>query len=106
MKDGYNAGAAGTGGSQLPDLPAEFSNEPYVRGIVGMARAQDPNSANSQFFIMFAPADSLNGQYTVVGQVESGMELVDNIKKGDDAQNGSVTDPDRMIKVRIASDNK
>jgi peptidylprolyl isomerase len=106
MKDGYNAGAAGTGGSELPDLPAEFSNEPYVRGIVGMARAQDPNSANSQFFIMFAPADSLNGQYTVVGQVESGMELVDNIKKGDDAQNGSVTDPDRMIKVRIASDNK
>jgi peptidylprolyl isomerase len=106
MNDGYNAGAAGTGGSQLPDLPAEFSNEPYVRGIVGMARAQDPNSANSQFFIMFAPADSLNGQYTVVGQVESGMELVDNIKKGDDAQNGSVTDPDRMIKVRIASDNK
>lgn len=106
MTDGYNAGAAGTGGSQLPDLPAEFSNEPYVRGIVGMARAQDPNSANSQFFIMFAPADSLNGQYTVVGQVESGMELVDNIKKGDDAQNGSVADPDRMIKVRIASDNK
>ncbi len=106
MNDGYNAGAAGTGGSQLPDLPAEFSNEPYVRGIVGMARAQDPNSANSQFFIMFAPADSLNGQYTVVGQVESGMELVDNIKKGDDAQNGSVADPDRMIKVRIASDNK
>jgi len=106
MKDGYNAGAAGTGGSELPDLPAEFSKEPYVRGIVGMARAQDPNSANSQFFIMFAPADSLNGQYTVVGQVESGMELVDNIKKGDDAQNGSVADPDRMIKVRIASDNK
>lgn len=106
MNDGYNADAAGTGGSQLPDLPAEFSNEPYVRGIVGMARAQDPNSANSQFFIMFAPADSLNGQYTVVGQVESGMELVDNIKKGDDAQNGSVVDPDRMIKVRIASDNK
>jgi peptidylprolyl isomerase len=106
MKDGYNADAAGTGGSELPDLPAEFSAEPYVRGVVGMARAQDPNSANSQFFIMFAPADSLNGQYTVVGQVESGMELVDNIKKGDDAQNGSVSDPDRMIKVRIAADNK
>ncbi|KQZ99714.1 peptidylprolyl isomerase [Mesorhizobium sp. Root157] len=106
MKEGYNAGAAGTGGSALPDLPAEFSAEPFVRGVVGMARAQDPNSANSQFFIMFAPADSLNGQYTVVGQVESGMELVDNIKKGDDAQNGSVADPDRMIKVRIASDNK
>jgi peptidylprolyl isomerase len=106
MNDGYNADAAGTGGSELPDLPAEFSAEPYVRGVVGMARAQDPNSANSQFFIMFAPADSLNGQYTVVGQVESGMELVDNIKKGDDAQNGSVSDPDRMIKVRIAADNK
>lgn len=106
MEDGYNAGAAGTGGSELPDLPAEFSNEPYVRGVVGMARAQSPNSANSQFFIMFAPAPPLNGQYTVVGQVESGMELVDNIKKGDDANNGAVADPDRMLKVRIAADGK
>ena len=69
-----------------------------------MARAQDPNSANSQFFIMFAPTPLLDGQYTIVGEVESGMELVDNIKKGDQANNGAVSDPDRMIKVRIAAD--
>mgnify|MGYP001029264562 CR=1 FL=1 len=69
-----------------------------------MARSQDPNSANSQFFIMFAPAPPLDGQYTIVGNVVSGMELVDNIKKGDEADNGTVTDPDRMIKVRIAAD--
>ena len=106
MKDGYDAGRAGMGGSDKPDLPAEFSNESYVRGIVGMARSQDPNSANSQFFIMLAPNPGLDGQYTVVGQVESGMELVDNIKKGDQANNGSVSEPDRMIKVRIAADGK
>ncbi|TIX65391.1 MAG: peptidylprolyl isomerase, partial [Mesorhizobium sp.] len=96
-----------TGGSDLPDLPAEFStSERYERGVVGMARSQDPNSANSQFFIMFAPAPPLDGQYTIVGNVENGMELVDQIKKGDAAQNGVVTDPDRMIKVRIAADGK
>ncbi len=104
MKKGYDPSLAGTGGSDLPDLPAEFSKEHYERGVVGMARAQDPNSANSQFFIMFAPAPPLDGQYTIVGDVEKGMELVDHIKKGDDAQNGSVSDPDRMIKVRIAAD--
>jgi peptidylprolyl isomerase len=76
-----------------------------VRGTVGMARAQDPNSANSQFFIMFGEAPSLNGGYTVVGNVESGMEFVDNIRKGDSAQNGMVSEPDRMIRVRIAADN-
>ncbi|TIU63245.1 MAG: peptidylprolyl isomerase, partial [Mesorhizobium sp.] len=76
----------------------------YKRGVVGMARSQDPNSANSQFFIMFAPASSLDGQYTIVGNVVSGMELVDNIKKGDEADNGTVADPDRMVKVRIAAD--
>jgi len=103
-KKGYDAQLVGTGGSDLPDLPAEFSKEPYVRGTVGMARSQDPNSANSQFFIMFAPAPSLDGDYTVIGNVESGMELVDGIKKGDPAGNGAVTDPDSMIKVRIASD--
>lgn len=103
MEDGFQPGRAGTGGSDKPDLPAEFSSEPYVRGVVGMARSADPNSANSQFFIMFAPNPGLNGQYTVVGQVESGMELVDAIKKGQGA-NGEVSDPDRMIKVRIASD--
>ncbi|TGT90612.1 peptidylprolyl isomerase, partial [Mesorhizobium sp. M5C.F.Ca.ET.164.01.1.1] len=95
----------GTGGSDLPDLPAEFSQtEHYKRGVVGMARSQDPNSANSQFFIMFAPAPPLDGQYTIVGNVVSGMELVDKIKKGDEADNGTVADPDRMIKVRIAAD--
>ena len=103
-KKGYNADLVGTGGSDLPDLPAEFSKAPYVRGTVGMARSQDPNSANSQFFIMFAPAPSLEGDYTVVGEVESGMEFVDRIKKGDPGQNGSVENPDSMIKVRIASD--
>ncbi|RWA64438.1 MAG: peptidylprolyl isomerase [Mesorhizobium sp.] len=105
MKKGFDPQAVGTGGSDLPDLPAEFSQtEHYKRGVVGMARSQDPNSANSQFFIMFAPASSLDGQYTIVGNVVSGMELVDNIKKGDEADNGTVSDPDRMIKVRIAAD--
>jgi peptidylprolyl isomerase len=105
MKKGFSAQAVGTGGSDLPDLPAEFSQtEHYKRGVVGMARSQDPNSANSQFFIMFAPAPPLDGQYTIVGNVVSGMELVDHIKKGDEADNGTVTDPDRMIKVRIAAD--
>ncbi|RWO35213.1 MAG: peptidylprolyl isomerase [Mesorhizobium sp.] len=107
MKNGFSADAVGTGGSDLPDLPAEFSQtERYQRGVVGMARSQDPDSANSQFFIMFAPAPPLDGQYTIVGNVENGMELVDKIKKGDAAQNGVVTDPDRMIKVRIAADGK
>ncbi|TIL56300.1 MAG: peptidylprolyl isomerase [Mesorhizobium sp.] len=107
MKNGFSDDAVGTGGSDLPDLPAEFSQtERYQRGVVGMARSQDPDSANSQFFIMFAPAPPLDGQYTIVGNVENGMELVDKIKKGDAAQNGVVTDPDRMIKVRIAADGK
>ncbi|RWK43191.1 peptidylprolyl isomerase [Mesorhizobium sp.] len=107
MKSGFSADAVGTGGSDLPDLPAEFSKtERYERGVVGMARSQDPDSANSQFFIMFAPAPPLDGQYTIVGNVENGMELVDKIKKGDAAQNGVVADPDRMIKVRIAADGK
>lgn len=105
MANGFDANRAGTGGSDKPDLPAEFSNVPYVRGVVGMARAQDPDSANSQFFIMFGAAPSLNGQYTVVGVVESGMEHVDAIKKGDPSQNGMVSNPDRMVKVRIAADN-
>ena len=106
MNDGYDAAQAGMGGSDKPDLPAEFSQEHYVRGTVGMARAQSPDSANSQFFIMFAPAPPLDGNYTVVGTVESGMEFVDNIKKGDEAQNGVVSEPDRMIRVRIAADAK
>ncbi|MES0047932.1 peptidylprolyl isomerase [Mesorhizobium sp. M0053] len=105
MKKGFSREAVGTGGSDLPDLPAEFSqSEHFKRGTLGMARSQDPNSANSQFFIMFAPAPNLDGQYTIVGSVVSGMELVDKIKKGDEADNGTVSEPDRMIKVRIAAD--
>ena len=102
---GFNADAVGTGGSDKPDVQAEFSqSEKFKRGTVGMARSQSPDSANSQFFIMFGPYPSLDGQYTIVGSVESGMEAVDKIKKGDDAQNGVVADPDRMMKVRIAAD--
>ena len=94
----------GTGGSKYPDLPAEFSKEPFKRGPLGMARTQDPNSANSQFFIMFAPAPHLNGQYTVFGEVVSGMDIVDKIKKGDQARNGMVDNPDKIIKAKIAAD--
>ena len=101
MEDGFNPQRAGTGGSSLPDLPAEFSSEPYLRGIVGMARSQDPNSANSQFFIMFAPNPGLNNQYTVVGEVESGMEHVDAIKKGEPPSN-----PDSMVRVAVGADDK
>ncbi len=92
---------AGMGGSSFPDLPAEFSQEPYERGVVGMARSQNPNSANSQFFIMFQPGHFLNGQYTVVGKVTEGMDVVDAIKLGA-GQNGSVVgQPDVMTKVTV-----
>jgi cyclophilin family peptidyl-prolyl cis-trans isomerase len=100
---GFNPQAAGTGGSTRPDLPAEFSKEPFVRGTVGMARAQSPNSANSQFFIMFTEYPSLNGQYTVVGKVTSGMDIVDKIKKGSEADNGAVENPDKMLKVTVGA---
>ncbi|MGW9230317.1 peptidylprolyl isomerase [Pseudorhizobium sp. NPDC055634] len=100
MEDGFNPGRAGTGGSDLPDLPAEFSDIPFERGTVGMARSQDPDSANSQFFIMFDEGSFLNGQYTVVGKVVSGMENVDKIKRGAGG-NGEVSDPDRMVKVTV-----
>jgi len=95
----------GTGGSSLPDLPAEFSNVPFERGTLGMARSQNPNSANSQFFIMFAEGSFLNGQYTVFGQVRSGMEFVDNITKGA-GQNGTsfAGEPDTMIAVTLGAD--
>jgi peptidylprolyl isomerase len=96
-KSGGDLSAAGTGGSALPDLPAEFSDISFARGVVGMARSQDPNSANSQFFIMFAPGDFLNGQYTVVGTVISGMEVVDAIAKGEPPAT-----PDVMTKVTVA----
>ena len=101
MEDGFQPQLAGTGGSDLPDLPAEFSDVPFERGVLGMARSQDPNSANSQFFIMFDEGSFLNGQYTVVGRVVEGMDYVDAIKRGDQAANGSVSDPDRMISVRV-----
>lgn len=103
MEDNYSAQRAGTGGSDLGNIDAEFTDAQFKRGILGMARSQDPNSANSQFFIMFADGDFLNGQYTVVGEVESGMEFVDEIKRGS-GQSGSVSDPDRMLKVEIAAD--
>jgi peptidylprolyl isomerase len=96
----------GTGGSKYPNLPAEFSNVPFKRGIVGMARASSPNSANSQFFIMLAEAASLNGQYTVIGEVASGMDAVDKIKKGPEANNGAVTNPDRIVRMQVAADAK
>ena len=91
----------GTGGSKYPNLPAEFSNVPFKRGIVGMARSSEPNSANSQFFIMFADGSFLNGKYTVVGEVVSGMDVVDKIKRSEPVQ-----DPDKMVKVQVASDIK
>jgi peptidyl-prolyl cis-trans isomerase A (cyclophilin A) len=96
----FSAARAGTGGSDLPDLPAEFSKTPFERGTVGMARSQSPNSANSQFFIMFGEGSFLNGQYTVIGKVVSGMENVDKIKRGE-GSNGEVTNPDKMIKVTV-----
>ena len=93
---------AGRGGSTRPDLPAEFSDIPYERGVVGMARARNPNSGNSQFFIMFAPAPGLNGQYTVFGRVIEGMDVVDAIKRGSASQNGVVaSEPDRMVSVTV-----
>ena len=97
--DGQNGD--GTGGSKYPQLKAEFSNVPYTRGVVGMARTSDPNSANSQFFIMFAENSGLNGQYTVIGQVVSGMDVVDKIKKGEPVQ-----DPDKILKMQVAADAK
>ncbi|SRR5579885_434782 len=96
----------GTGGSKYPNLPAEFSSTPFTRGIVGMARSSSPNSANSQFFIMFGSTPSLNGQYTVIGQVTSGMENVDKLKKGSEANNGTVSNPDKIVTARVAADKK
>ena len=90
----------GAGNSKEPNLPAEFSSEPFVRGTVGMARTSDPNSANSQFFICFAPASFLNNQYTVVGQVISGMGNIDKVKKGD-GQSGSVDNPDKIVSMKM-----
>jgi peptidylprolyl isomerase len=104
--DGQNFN--GTGGSKYPNLKQEFSSVPFKRGIVGMARRGDSvDSANSQFFFMFGDAPSLNGQYTVVGEVVSGMDVVDKLKKAPPgSRSGEVTDPDKMVKVQVASDMK
>ncbi|MCV3271120.1 peptidylprolyl isomerase [Roseobacter sinensis] len=99
MEDGFNLSVAGTGGSDLPNLPAEFSKIPHARGSLGAARSQNPDSANSQFFINFKDNDFLNGQYTVYGQVIEGMEHVDAIMRGEPP-----AEPDRMISVKVAAD--
>ena len=96
----YDIRRAGTGASDLSDLKAEFSNTPHLRGTLSMARSSDPNSANSQFFICFQPAPFLDRQYTVFGKVIEGMEFVDKIKRGDQNNNGAVTDPDKIISFK------
>ena len=106
MAQGGDPTGTGTSGSKLPNLKAEFStSRQFLRGVCGMARSGDPNSANSQFFIMFAPSAQLNGQYTIWGQVVKGMEFVDQIKRGASGS-GAVSDPDRIIKMRVAADVK
>ncbi len=96
----FDLGRAGMGGSDLPDLNQEFSSLPHDRGTLSMARSSDPNSANSQFFICFKPAPFLDRQYTVFGKVIEGMDLVDKIKRGDESNNGSVKDPDKIISFK------
>ena len=96
----FNLRMAGMGGSDLPDLKQEFNNLPHDRGTLSMARSQDPNSANSQFFICFKPAPFLDNQYTVFGKVIEGMDFVDKIKRGDENNNGAVTDPDKIISFK------
>ncbi len=104
MAQGGDPSGSGTGGSKYPDLAAEFSNTAhFLRGTVGAARTQDPNTANSQFFICLAPAPFLDGQYTIWGQVVSGMDYVDEIKKGA-GSSGSVSNPDKIIKMRVAAE--
>ena len=98
--DEFDLRRAGTGGSDLPDLKQEFSDLPHERGTLSMARSQDPDSANSQFFICFKEASFLDRQYTVFGKVIDGMEIVDKIKRGDENNNGSVSDPDKIISFR------
>ena len=100
-KMGSDMRMAGMGGSDRPDLEAEFSDRDFGRGVVGMARSQNPNSANSQFFIMFAPAPHLNGQYTVVGEVTSGMDVVEAIKRGTGRNGAVVGQPDQMATVIV-----
>ena len=98
---GGDTARAGMGGSDLPNRPAEFSAAPFARGVMGMARSQHPDSANSQFFLMFAPAPHLNGQYTVVGQITEGLEVLDAIKRGRGPNGGVTGTPDYMESVRV-----
>ena len=106
MAQGGDPTGTGEGGSKYPNVPAEFSTTAkFVRGTVGAARASDPDSANSQFYIMFAPNPGLDGKYTIWGQVVSGMQFVDQIKRGD-GPNGMVTDPDKIVTMRLASEVK
>ena len=98
--DNFDLRRAGMGSSDLPDLKQEFNSLPHDRGTLSMARSQDPNSANSQFFICFKPAPFLDSQYTVFGKVIEGMEYVDSIKRGDSNNNGAVDDPDRIISFK------
>ncbi|MBV1866910.1 MAG: peptidylprolyl isomerase [Marinosulfonomonas sp.] len=99
MENNFNIRSAGTGGSDMPDVPAEFSKLPHARGTIGAARSASPDSANSQFFINYSDNDFLNGQYTVYGRVLSGMEHVDAIQSGEPPMN-----PDRMISMKVAAD--
>ena len=106
MAQGGDPTGTGTGGSKLPNVPLEASQRHFVRGVCGMARASDPDSGNSQFFIMFAPAPALDGKYTIWGQVTRGMEYVDQIKRGT-GQNGMVSgEPDHIVRMRVATDAK
>jgi peptidylprolyl isomerase len=106
MAQGGDPTGTGEGGSKYPNLPAEFTTTAkFVRGTVGAARTSDPDTANSQFFIMFAPNPSLDGQYTIWGQVVSGMEFVDKIKRGEPGS-GTVTDPDKIVTMRLAAEAK
>jgi len=107
MAQGGDPTGTGTGGSDLPDLPAEFSEASrarFLRGVCGMARTSNPDSANSQFFIMFAPIPSLDGQYTIWGEVTAGMDAVDKIKRGSGGS-GIVQGPDRIRSMKVAADN-
>ena len=106
MAQGGDPTGTGTGGSKMPNLPPEFSQRHFVRGVCGMARSSDPGSANSQFFIMFAPAPSLDGKYTIWGMVTRGMEYVDQIKHGDGPNGQVLGQPDRILHLRVAADVK
>jgi cyclophilin family peptidyl-prolyl cis-trans isomerase len=106
MAQGGDPTGTGAGGSDLPDLKAEFTKTPFVRGVIGAARSDDPDTANSQFFIMLGENSNLNGQYTVWGEVVSGMEFVDKIKKGAEENDGAVENPDKIVKMQLAADAK